>query len=473
MGSESGINVHDVIRKYSLPISCGNQSIKECLKSCYKGFYLDLKEVVAKDYPDDFPPDFYNDLLNKNLPIINAECAMILNILRSDDQGLQLEKFNELMWFLYDNNAFRLDEFYKGSLMARIRPGIGPYERKDVFHIPFTYREHASSQRFSIPGNPCLYLSVYRGFKTHNYEMVKAAWIECNMPTEFTYCIYELQKEIKVLHFGKSGRDYLSEYDHAKDENTKKDRLEAITQYLLSFPMRAACHISVENKLTQDGVSYHKEYLFPQLLMQWLQKDSKFDGVGYQGASSNLAQRDLYIGNLAFPARNINAENEYDPYLKECFKLSNPQIKDLSKDFNSDKIAKKIEALERYLENLEQILSTQDVHANHPYTSLFSYCRSLYQIYSQMAKGNICTFYEKFVSLYGMMQTIDTKITNYKTAEELIDQRSSSEPLTQADFENILIPFHNIVIPVCKEINSIFYLQDCGSFLKKMNFQNI
>ena len=305
--------------------------------------------------------------------------------------------------------------------------------------------------------------------------MVKAAWIECGMPITFTYCIYELQKEITVLHFGKSGRDYLFEYDHAKDEDTRKDRLEAIAQYLLSFPMRVACHISVENKSTQDRASCYEEYLFPQLLMQWLQRNSKFDGVGYQGASSNPAQRDLYIGNLAFPARNISAENEYDPYLKECFKLSNPQVKDLSKDFNSDELVQKIKVIERYSKQLEQILSTLDVSSNHLYYDLFSCCRSLHQVYFKLAKarGNICTSYEEFVLLYETVQTIDNQITNCKTAEEWINQHDSIKPLTEADFENILIPFHNIVVPVCQEINRIFYLQDCGSFLKEMNFQSI
>ena len=170
---------------------------------------------------------------------------------------------------------------------------------------------------------------------------------------------------------------------------------------MLSFPIRAACHISVENKPTQDGSNYYEEYLFPQLLMQWLQKNSKFDGIGYQGASSNSIQRDLYIGNLAFPTRNISAENEYDPHLKACFKLSAPQVKDLSKDFNSDELVKKIETLERYSEKLEQILSTQNVPSNHPYINIYSCCYSLYQIYSQMSRGNIHEFYEKFVSLYG------------------------------------------------------------------------
>lgn len=71
------------------------------------------------------------------------------------------------------------------------------------------------------------------------------------------------------------------------------------------------------------------------------------------------------------------------------------------------------------------------------------------------------------------MQTIDDKIMHCKTAEEWTDPYDINKPLTEADFENILVPFHNIVIPVCREINRIFYLQDCGSFLKEMDFQKI
>lgn len=476
MSSEAIINVHDIINKYSLPISRKNQSIKNCLGNFFKDFYLDLKKIAANDYPDDFPSEFYNNLLSKNMPILSKECAMILDILNLDGQNNQatkLEKFDNLMWFLVNQDAFRVNTFYKGSLMARIRPKIESFERKNIFHIPFTLRERASAGRFSIPNSPCLYLSFYRGYKPHDYEMVKAAWIECGMPSKFTYCIYELQKELNVLHLGNSGTYYLSRFDYAKNTNEKKNRLEAITQYLLSFPLRAACHISIEDKSTETEVNCQEEYIFPQLLMQWLQKNSRFDGVSYQGASSNPAQRDLYIGNLALPARNISEENEYDPYLKKCFKLSDPKEKDLSKDFNSDKMVQKFEAFKSYLEKLKQILDKQNTPSNHLYTDLFSYCNHLRQIYSQMVIGNICEFYKEFVSIYEILQTIDTNITNCKTAKEWISQHDSSKLLTEADFENILIPFHNTVIPVCKEINRIFYLQDCGSFLKEMNFQNI
>lgn len=477
MSSKIIMNVHDIIKKYSLPISRKNQSVKDCLGKFLKGFYLELKEIVDNDYPDDFPSEFYDNLLSKKVSIISKECAMILEILKldsQDNQAAKLEKFDNLMWFLVKQDAFRVETFYKGSIMARIRPKIESYERKDIFHIPFTFREYASAGRFSIPNGPCLYLSFYQGLKPHDYEMVKAAWIECGMPSKFTYCIYELQKELNVLHFCRNGSYYFSRYDYEKNTDEKKERLEAITQYLLSFPLRAACHISVEEKSTDNETKCQEEYMFPQLLMQWLQKNSKFDGVSYQGASSNSAQRDLDIGNLALPARNISVENEYDPYLKECFKLSEPKEIDLSKEFNSNKMIQKVEAFERYSKILRQILSIQNAPSNHPYTDLLFYCNHLYQIYSQMAMGDICTFYEEFVSTYGIVQAIDTNIMNCKTAEEWIAHcDSSNKLLTEADFEDILIPFHNTVIPVCQEINRIFYLQDCGSFLKEMDFQYI
>ena len=476
MSSKTIINVHDIIKKYSLPIFRRNQSTKNCLGKFLKGFYLDLKKIAANDYPDDFPSEFYNNLLCKNMSIISKECAMILDILKlatQDDQVTKLERFDNLMWFLVKQEAFRVSTYYKGSLMARIRPKIESFERKNIFHIPYSLREYASAGRFSIPNSPCLYLSFYQGLKPHDYEMVKSAWIECGMPSKFTYCIYELQKELNILHFCKNGNYYLSRYDYAKNTDEKQERLEAITQYLLSFPLRAACHISVEEKSIDMEGSCQEEYIFPQLLMQWLQKNSKFDGVDYQGASSNPAQRDLYIGNIALPAKKISIENEYDPYLKKCFKLSDPNEKDLSKDFNSDEMLQKIEAFETYSKKLKQILSTQDVPPNHPYTGLFSCCSHLSQIYAQMAIGDIYAFYKEFISFYGTLQTIDANIMNCKTAEEWISLYNSSKLLTDADFENILIPFHNTVIPVCKEINRILYLQDCGSFLKEMNFQNI
>lgn len=97
-----------------MPISRKNQSIKDCLGKFLKGFYLELKEIVDNNYLDDFPSEFYDDLSDENMSIISKECAMILDISKLYSQGNQatkLEKFDNLMWFLVNQGAFRVETF--------------------------------------------------------------------------------------------------------------------------------------------------------------------------------------------------------------------------------------------------------------------------------------------------------------------------------------------------------------------------
>lgn len=109
MSSKGIINLHDIIKKYRLPISRRNRPIKNCLGKFFKDFYLDLKRIATNDYPDDFPSEFYYNLVNKNMSIISKECTMILDILKLDsqnDQATKLEKFDNLMRFLVNQHAF-------------------------------------------------------------------------------------------------------------------------------------------------------------------------------------------------------------------------------------------------------------------------------------------------------------------------------------------------------------------------------
>ena len=55
-------------------------------------------------------------------------------------------------------------------------------ERKELFHIPYDKREYASSERFSVAGYPCLYLSS-------QYEI---CWCECHKPKKFALAAFEV-----------------------------------------------------------------------------------------------------------------------------------------------------------------------------------------------------------------------------------------------------------------------------------------
>ena len=79
--------------------------------------------------------------------------------------------------------------------------------------------------------------------------------------------------------------EYLWEYDNAKSDERKQGRLKAIEEYLLTLPLRIACSISTENKLSKGNVFYYEEYMIPQLLTEWIQHSTIFDGLTYQSAS--------------------------------------------------------------------------------------------------------------------------------------------------------------------------------------------
>lgn len=476
MSMKTNYSVHDIIKKYDLPVIRGNQTVRDFLKGFYKDFVKDLEKTVAQDYPSDLPLSFYNVLSSKLIPVIKNECDMILDILELDcrnQQSKKTEKFNSLMLFLSENHAFRELKIEKGSLMARIRPGVGAYERKDIFHIPFTQRELASSQRFSIPGNPCLYLSVYCGLRMHNQAMIRAAWMECGMPKAFTSCKFEAQKDFVFLHFGKSGCKYLSTYKYEKDENRKKDIRIAIAQYLLSFPMRVACHIGIENKSSQRSIGYYEEYAFPQLLLAWIQENSEFDGLAYRSASTVSEAKTLNTFNVAIPVRNIDPKDGYDLYLKENFKLSAPQEIDLSSNLEEESMVRGIETVKRYTTKLEENLMVLNAGPLHPYNWLLSLSYSVCQIYSELKTGNISAFYQPLISLNSTLQIINNSIDNTKTATEwinLYDSCGNSEPLTEKDLENILKPFQKEVISTCQHIRGIFLLYNYVSLAENFEF---
>ena len=79
------------------------------------------------------------------------------------------------------------DPFYR----ARVSK-ISITKRSEMFHRDFSEREYSSSERFSIPGLPCLYLS----------NSVYVCWEEMNRPQISDFYVSRFQKEnhdLKIL----------------------------------------------------------------------------------------------------------------------------------------------------------------------------------------------------------------------------------------------------------------------------------
>ena len=60
---------------------------------------------------------------------------------------------------------------------ARLNDVVVDYSANEMLHIPFSCREIVKSERFSIPGLPCLYLA----------NSTYACWIEMGRPADYRF----------------------------------------------------------------------------------------------------------------------------------------------------------------------------------------------------------------------------------------------------------------------------------------------
>ncbi len=448
-------NVHQIINKHSLPGMHGNLSINKFLSKSFSEILKELSDSTTAAF-DDFSSSFYNNLQKIILPQVKEQCQLILEVLELDCKHQHLakrEKFDFLMKRLEQNKAFRIVGIKEEAIMVRIRQGNGPFDRKALFHIPFNQRQYASSQRFSIPGDPCLYLSVYAGIGLFADDMLELSWIESGMPKIFYACLYETQKELVFLHLAKKGSTYLQEYDKAKTDAEKAERQKAIEQYLLTLPLRIACFISIEEKFSSKNVSYYEEYALPQLLMEWIQQSSRFDGLAYQSASAMQEARKHRSYNIAIPTKNIDPIDGYDAELKKIFKLSHPEKINILD--NIKKGESEINEVLKYLRRLEDMILMYAPSGRHPYRRLLAISYSFFTIISALKKKDtsLAFPFQQLDTLYHVSLFICKTIDNVHTAEEWVNSYKyykSDTVLTPYDYNDVLKSFHTVNLAVIK-----------------------
>lgn len=168
---------------------------------------------------------------------------------------------------------------------------IGDYtqkiDREYMLHIPFNKRQLVTTQRFSIPGVPCLYLG----------QSLLTVWEELNRPTLDNLFVsrFELDKDIKVLDLA------LNWFDLESNKESLTPKL--IRTYLLNNILRIACHIHV----TENNRSFKSEYIIPQLVFIAISNTNLAQGIRY---TSIKAPNDSYIfANYAFIAVQENLCN--------------------------------------------------------------------------------------------------------------------------------------------------------------------
>jgi hypothetical protein len=191
---------------------------------------------------------------------------------------------------------------YKDFYRIRVNDSKYPLERKDLFHIPFQKRGRVKTQRYSIPGFPSLYLS----------NSIYVAWEELKRPK---------LEEIQAARF--RNKYTLILVDLTTDKYSKRYKTEVLSDQisqLLLWPLVFIC--SIKTKFPED--SFKPEFIVPQLLLQWLRKNSDIvTGIKFSSTHIDFEKTKstgLFF-NVVIPVFE-NKESGFCKYLSEAFNMT-------------------------------------------------------------------------------------------------------------------------------------------------------
>lgn len=133
------------------------------------------------------------------------------------------------------------------------------YVAKDMLHLPLKLRAKSGNYRFSIPGNPSLYLA------NSSY----GCWVETGFPSEneFNVSPVLLDGTQKVFNLAVSIRDF-----HALNE-FEENRVHCwLKLYMLT--------VATSYRIKEEGRTFKSEYIISQSIMMACKKQG-YDGVAY------------------------------------------------------------------------------------------------------------------------------------------------------------------------------------------------
>lgn len=222
-------------------------------------------------------------------------------------------------------SALDKKEVPKNKSLYRGRLSEKALEKADMFHIPFMKAYNIRNQRFSITGQPLLYLSsdVYGVFNElpindNNYKTLYIAQYRFKQYDEKKMYVYDLTIDGSQL------------YQQSDFDSFSKNMYRFLLACVCSFP----------NVRGRDNSFFVEEYVIPQLVTQYIKKSPhSYNGVCYNTANydecllgdadsskkavENCGETEKYI-NYAFFTEKRNANEAMDLVLRDSFIIDEP-----------------------------------------------------------------------------------------------------------------------------------------------------
>lgn len=268
-------------------------------------FPLKLAERLGRyiDLIEDFDFEGFDGLIQ---PLAKDEIkslsSAICEAVKKIYEGQPAQAFNILQYksSSFDKHILLHTEGHSYYRMRVVDKDKRNINHKEMFHIPYNLRNIVSTQRYSMPGYPCLYLSE------HSY----GCWEELGRPNLDSCMVSRLENQ-KALEVWDLRLPKLSSWETA----------ENIRAYLQSFPLVIACMYKVEN----PNGSFKPEYAIPQLLLELVHNHTDIVGITYTSVYKNRDFKfpDVVFNNFVIPVKDTTTA-DYCPKLCSFFKITNP-----------------------------------------------------------------------------------------------------------------------------------------------------
>lgn len=295
----------------------------------------DFKREIDGMFPCRWENDFLHDIsdvFNKYISIvskidnINAKildevkelCTKLTNVLNLYYDGRKGEAFmvfcaimNKSLFSSIGSVDIKPEVFYYRARERKL--GI-EYSIQDMFHIPLNKRGIVSTQRYSSPGYPCLYLG----------NSVYSCWEEMRRPVFNTlmFSAYKVRHLFKVFDM------------RVPNDSDYSEKL--LIQTIRRIPLMLACGFIVK---TPSDV-FKPEYIIPQMLVETIisnnrkiseRNKSAIDqdviwGVIYTSThiSNDFPYGKQFLENIVLPVIDSNNPSTYCYYLASLFEISQP-----------------------------------------------------------------------------------------------------------------------------------------------------
>ena len=195
--------------------------------------------------------------------LVDAQLIVNKMLADFDDAAPAVTDINSSIAFPGGGPDYTEVQFFR----ARLSENVVEFSANDMLHIPFNMRHIVKSERFSIPGLPCLYL----GNSTY------ACWVEMGCPADHRFNVAPviLDNSQKVLNLTVTiGSLYAfkEEVLNMSEEDAEKHIIDLLKLMILTF--------CTSYKVSDGNRNFKSEYILPQMIMLAC-KSRNLDGITY------------------------------------------------------------------------------------------------------------------------------------------------------------------------------------------------